>query len=290
MSAVSAVLPLSLVSQHLVTYVGIFFFAIGIIGGPLVLLVFLSLRTFRQSSCAFYLTIMSVVNSIHLFTGLLTFIMINGFGINWSNISIVYCKLRAFYIQLCVLMSFTCMCLAVIDQFLATCSNPIWHQWNNIKTARYLIFGVATFTVLYGIPYVIYFNHIVSPFTSEIACTITNVIYQRYITVFHTPLLVSALPLLIMSIFGILAYYNVKQIAYRAVPLVRRELDKQLTKMVLVQVFADVLALLPNFILLCYSSIRNLPSGSEAAVELGLINNILIVFYYWHFVVSIIFY
>jgi hypothetical protein len=49
-------------SEQMVIYVGIFFFIAGSIGGPLVLIVFLSLKTFRQSSCAFYLIIMSIVN------------------------------------------------------------------------------------------------------------------------------------------------------------------------------------------------------------------------------------
>ena len=145
-------------------------------------LYFLSLRTFRQSSCAFYLTIMSVVNTIQMFTGLLTFIMINGFGINWLNMSIVYCKIRAFYIQLCILISMTCMCLGVIDQFLATCSNPRWHQWNNIKVARYMIIGTVILTVLHGIPYLMYYNHTLSSLTGGISCAITNTIFQKYFT------------------------------------------------------------------------------------------------------------
>jgi hypothetical protein len=110
---------LAFVSQQLVIYRGFFIFVAGLIGGPLVRIVFFGLQTFRQSSCAFYLTSMSIVNILHLFTGLLTFIMINGFGINWTNMSLFYCKFQAFYVQLCISMSLTCMCLATIDQFLA---------------------------------------------------------------------------------------------------------------------------------------------------------------------------
>ena len=120
----STVAALAFVSRETVIYLGFSLFIAGIIGEPLVLLVFSSLRTFRQSSCAFYLIIISVVNIVHLFTGLFTFIMINGFGINWTIMSPFYCKFRPFLVQLCVLTSFTCICLATIDQFLATCSNP----------------------------------------------------------------------------------------------------------------------------------------------------------------------
>jgi hypothetical protein len=43
--------------------------------------------------------------------------------------------------------------------------------------------------------------------------------------------------------------------AYRTVPLVRRELDKQLTIMVLVQIVYNFLTLLPNFIVYIISFI-----------------------------------
>jgi hypothetical protein len=42
-----------------------------------------------------------------------------------------------------------------------------------------------------------------------------------------------------------LAYRNVQQIAYRTVPLVRRQLDKQITVMVLVQAVVNIFTLLP---------------------------------------------
>ena len=42
----------------------------GVLGGFVNTLVFLSLQTFRQSSCAFYLTVMSILNIGQLFTGI----------------------------------------------------------------------------------------------------------------------------------------------------------------------------------------------------------------------------
>jgi hypothetical protein len=53
------------------------------------------------------------------------------------------------------------------------------------------------------------------------------------------------IPDLITVVFGILAYRNVQQIAYRTVPLVRRELDKQLTTIVLIQVIINAITNIP---------------------------------------------
>ena len=90
---------LTTVIQKLVTYVGMFNVVVGVLGNILNIIVFLSLKTFRQSSCAFYLTIMSFVNIGQLFTGLLSRIMITGFGIDWTEISLFYCKFRYFIVQ-----------------------------------------------------------------------------------------------------------------------------------------------------------------------------------------------
>ncbi|UJR38063.1 hypothetical protein I4U23_030744 [Adineta vaga] len=55
---------------------GIPFLIAGLLGACLNIIVFLSLKTFRQSSCAFFLTIMSFVNIGQLLTGLLSRILI----------------------------------------------------------------------------------------------------------------------------------------------------------------------------------------------------------------------
>ncbi len=282
-----SVLSNTFASQQVVIYLGFFIFTAGLIGGPLVLIVFLSLQTFRRSSCAFYLTSMSIVNTLHLFTGLLTFIMINGFGINWTNMSLFYCKFRPFYTGLCTLTSFTCICLAIIDQFLATCSHPRWHQWNNIKIARYMVIGAVIVWILHQIPVLIYQNHIISSITGTSSCVITNRVYYKYIYFFQLPVLMSIIPVTIMAIFGILAYRNVQQIAYRRVPLVRRELDKQLTVMVLVQSFCDIVFVIPLIIQSVYSLIIGIPSDLVTMIYLNSITNIIYIVYYFRFAVCI---
>ena len=57
--------------------------------------------------------------------------------------------------------------------------------------------------------------------------------------------LTGLLPILLTSCFGLLAYQNVRTLNYRSIPLVRHELEKQLTVMVLTQVIPNVLTLLP---------------------------------------------
>jgi hypothetical protein len=180
------------------------------------------------------------------------------------------------------------MCLAVIDQFLATCSHPRWHQWNNMKVARFMVIGTVILWILHGIPFLIYYNHILSPITGEVDCVITNTIFQKYSTICFSAFIASTLPISIMILFGILAYRNVQQIAYRTVPLVRRELDKQLTTMVLVQVFFDIFAVTPLIIYSISSLIISTPNNLLTLTELNFISKITTILYYFYFVVGII--
>ncbi|CAF1423290.1 unnamed protein product [Rotaria sordida] len=227
----SNISSLTIASQQINIYVGTFILIIGMIGEILNIIVFLSLQTFRQNSCAFYLIFMSFFNIGQLIFSLFPRIMTSGFVIDWTQTSLFYCKFKGYILQICSLTSFTCICLATIDQFMATCFNPRWQQWNNIKLARSLCIITASFWILHGIPYLVFYNIIEMPKTGQLTCTITNAIFQQYFIYFYVLILGLVLPISITVIFGLLAYRNIQQMAYRTIPLVRRELDKQLTVM-----------------------------------------------------------
>ncbi len=93
---------LAVAEKFVTIYFEIPVFLAGILGGLLNTIVFLSLRTFRQSSCAFYLTLISILNIGQLFTGLLSRILIALFGIAGSETSIFYCEFRPYSFRVCV--------------------------------------------------------------------------------------------------------------------------------------------------------------------------------------------
>jgi len=85
----SFIASLNFARQQLVRYGGIPIFSLGIIGGCLNVIIFLSLKTFRQSSCAFYLMMTSVADVGQLCGTILGYIMRWGFGIDWGASSFV---------------------------------------------------------------------------------------------------------------------------------------------------------------------------------------------------------
>ncbi len=76
-------------------YVGLFIFITGVIGGLLNIIIFTSLKTFRETSCGFYLTVTSVFNVGQAIFALTTRILDSGFSINLTNLP-WSCKLLTF--------------------------------------------------------------------------------------------------------------------------------------------------------------------------------------------------
>lgn len=262
-------------------------FIAGVLGELLTIVVFISLHTFRQSSCAFYLLIMSMSNIVNLVGGLLSRILISGFGIDWTLSSPFYCAFRWYYIYIGVLVSFTMICLATIDQYLATCSRPRWQQWSNIKLARRISGGVILAWVLFGVPYLLYFDLVVQPTTGRKTCSSTNTPFFYYHIYVYIISLAGALPVVITVIFGSLAYRNVQQLAHRTLPLVRRELDKQLTTMVLVQVVHNFFVTIPYTIIIALVNSPLLPTDPVILAQVQFANILSIYLYYLNYAVSI---
>ena len=271
-------------AQKFNIYCGSVIFVAGVIGGLLNLVVLLSLRTFRESSCAFYLTIMSIVNIGQLFAGLFTRIMISGFDIDWTHTSLFYCKFRAFFLQFCISMSFSCFCLATVDQFLATCSSRYWRQCSNIRVARCLTTAAIIVWILHGIPYLMFYQHTIV--NGSVQCVIGNENLQKYSSYIYGILCVGVCPMMITMVFGLLAFRNVRQIARRTVPLVRRELDKQLTVMILVQGFFNVWILLPYVVTNSLPLHSNFISDPFLFPRWYFVNSFALLIYYLYFAVS----
>ena len=277
---------LTYAGQQIIIYGGITVFITGILGEVFNTIVFLSLRIFRQNSCVFYLIIMSIFNIGQLLTNLLPRIMLTLFNTDGSEYSLFYCKFRLFLSIFCTILSLTCFCLSTIDQYCSTCSYRRLQQLCNIKLARYLIIIFTLFWILHGIPYLIFLNLIKLPLTNKILCTMTNLIYLQYRIYFVGPILFGFLPIFLTVLFGTMAYRNVQQLAYYTMPLVRRELDKQLTIMVLIQVVVNVFVLLPYTIINIFMLTKNYDYDLVLQVQIRFSSDVTFVIYCLYYAVS----
>jgi hypothetical protein len=287
MSSSSVIATLVFVTRQINIFAGMPIFIAGVIGGLLTTIVFLSFQTFRRNPCAFHLSVMSFVNIGQLLTGLLSRITTNVSGIDWTQSSLFYCKFRMYFLVVFTTISLICMCLATIDQYFATCHRPRWQQWSNLKSARCLSAASIVFGLLTSIPCLIYYTQQVSSITGNITCTATDEFFLKLNIYFYRLIISNILPLFVILVFGLLTYRNVKQIAYRTVPLVRRELDKQLTVMVLVQDVFTFITVLPTTSLGILSLNPTITQDAVAQAQFQFANVVAVMFYYLYFTVRV---
>ena len=274
-------------TQQVGIYINIFNVVFGIPGALLNIIVFLSLKSFRDNTCANYLTAMSIADIGLLICGPLIRFLVSTINVDWTATSVFFCKFRSFLLNYSSLIIFTFLCLATIDHYLVTNIRPQWQQYSNIKVVRRSITITAIFWAIFSILYLVFYDIAISSITGKRSCTITNVVFDRYNTNFHRPVIMGFLPNILTGVFTFLAHRNIKNIAYRAVPLVRRELDKQLTKMLIIQVIYNLFALLFfNLTSIIVPYVSN-PNDSILVAKLQFVQMLSYSIYYTYFSVNI---
>lgn len=271
----ATILHINFIIQQLNTYVGLFIFITGVIGGLLNIIIFTTLKTFRQTSCGFYLTVTSAFNVGQAIFALSTRILDSGFSINLTNTP-WSCKLRTFLAQSCVLLSLTGMSLVTIDQFLSMTNH---RHWSRLKLAHRHIFIACCVWIAHGIAALIYWN------TPSGICVAMGMTYKIYLSHFYLPVLLGCLPIAIMMTFSLLAFFRIRTSTSREINIVRLRRDRQLTAMALLQVSFIVIASIPYTIFNIYD-LNTVTTNPENAARRRLIGTVLVLLYYEHFAVS----
>ncbi|CAF1043532.1 unnamed protein product [Adineta steineri] len=219
----------------------------GIIGNIGNILVFTYYKIFRRNQCAFYLIVETITDCCLLLVALPFRISELAFALDLTRASLIWCKLKAMISYTSTLITFSAICFAAIDQYLSTNYHPWLRQLSTLKLAHRLTYSSIIIWVVYGSMFLIFFE-----IQSTAGCTIYNVDFARYFSFFHYIMLNGMIPILVSSIFSLLAYLNVRRIVQMRMIVVRRKLDKQLTAMVLTKVVFLVCTILPSIIFRIY--------------------------------------
>jgi hypothetical protein len=264
--------------QQITVYFGFFILITGLIGGILSVITFTTLKTFRETTCAFYLTLASIFGMGQIMTGLFVRILSDGFSVDPRKIS-WFCKIYFFVSGWCLAVWLTSICLATIDQFL---SMSKYRHLSNLRLARRFIVIACIFWVLHGIFIFFYWD------VSFGICTVINPKYALYYTHFTLPVLYGCLPIGIMITFSLLAFYRARTLASRQLNIVRLSRDRQLTAMILVHVIYIVIVLIPFTSFYIYSLNTHITDPKHSAYN-ALIYAITVLIEYSMAAVSIIF-
>ncbi|CAF4285811.1 unnamed protein product, partial [Adineta steineri] len=221
-------------------YSGSIIIGLGFIGNALNLLVFTQLKLFRTNRCAFYITIESIFNFIYQFVYISLTVLISTYGDDATERFFIWCKLRYILGQTCGLTTFYMICFTAVDQFFSTNHHFHLRQMCTLKLGRYLSLMFICFAIIHSI--VLGCSYSIHP---TLGCVLSNYVWVQYSTYFFYPVLFGFLPIIIASLFSMLAYHNVRHIVRRQLPIIRRKLDKQITAMVLMRVIAYVCLVVP---------------------------------------------
>jgi hypothetical protein len=223
----------ALFSQYLSLTLGFVILIIGIIGNSLNILIFLTFGTYKSSACSQYMLAGSLFDLVFLLIGIITRILGQGFNLDFTLTSRVWCKLRPSILEMISLCSFTCLCLQSVDVFCCTSRSVAMRQRSNVKISRYLLIGLVLFWTVHELPSFI-FQDLVS--VNDVPmCLQTNAIYLFYHTYISTVGLTICVPIIVISVFGFCIYRNLRFSTLaerRSVPVFLR----QITRMALFQI------------------------------------------------------
>jgi hypothetical protein len=261
-SSITVVEILNYATQYTL-YSGYIFFAFGITGNALNVLVLTQLKLFRDNRCAFYLTVESISSCLYQLMIFTLTIFTSIYGDDGTGRFLVWCKLRYTLAQIASFSTYYMICCAAVDQFFSTNYRFNLRQICTMKVSRCLTFTLVCLSIIHAIIFGLFFD--IQP---SVGCVILNQIFLQYATFFIYPVLSGLLPIIIASFFSLLAFQNVRRIVRRQLPILRRRLDRQMTAMVLIRVVFFVC------LALSYSSYRiyaiNSPVSTSQTTEFAI--------------------
>jgi hypothetical protein len=241
-------MSLSYIGQQFTIYGGYILLLAGFVGNSMNILIFSSVRIYRTIPSTFYILVGSIDNMFYIIINLSTRILSEGYGIDPTKSSNIWCKARNYFIGVLSLISFSCSCLATIDQFFVTSQNAYLRRCSKLQWAHRIVFIMIIIWCLHGIPVVLFYD--ISSITNT--CVVINQIYQSYIVIYILVLLF-AIPVSIMVVFGWMTYLNIRH----TIGVAGQRADRQLTRMILMQVILVVISIFPFGLFTLYNAITN---------------------------------
>lgn len=269
------------IGKQFTLYGGSILFITGIFGNGMNIFIFSSVHSYRTTPCTFYFLIGSICNGLYILFNLIPRILNTSYGIDLTIMSLFWCKIQHFLIGLFGLTSFTCSCLTTIDQFLITSKSVFLRSCSKIQwTYRIVVISIVVWS-FHSIPTLLYYD--ISPINK--ICVITNSIYNVYISIYILGLL-CLIPILIMLVFGCLAYRNIRQ----TIVLAQQKADRQLMRMVLIQIVLVVVSMAPFGIYMVYDIITTrIKKDLDRQLKEYFALTILVLVTYFYYVVCLFF-
>ncbi|CAF3000412.1 unnamed protein product [Rotaria sp. Silwood2] len=225
----------------------IILFAIGAPAALLNAIIFVGVKTFRRSPSAYYVVGQSLADVNVLL--ILLFQIIPSVSVSVSSIA---CKLMVFFIQMTVSAAMSFLCLSAFDRWACTSQSARIRQLSSIRVARRIFPIPFILWSLVNIPFLMYCDLVPPIFF----CWFTNDLFIKIGVLFLSPVLTVLLPLIVLILFGLLTYRNIRLVSHiRQQPNQTRmsAWEQQMTRMMLTQTLLSIFFTLPRAIFNVYT-------------------------------------
>ncbi|CAF0995867.1 unnamed protein product [Adineta steineri] len=287
-SSASFIIELQNISRYLSLSSGYFLFVTGLVGNFLNMLTFFSLGHYKQNPCSLYMLTKAMLESSALLVGLGTRILSAGYQIDWSLTNRAWCKIRRCWIPTNNVISFSLLAMQSIDVFLCSSPSATLRQKSNIKYARLILIGIFIFGFLHSTPF-LFFQDIVTSASGATSCITINAAYNQYQTYFLNLCLYVIIPIAVISIFGLLTYYNIHSLNKQQQQQRRTlsTLSRQMTRMSMYNIVIVILFVAPYGIIQLYALLTtSIAKTSSRIAQENVVSTFSSIYFYGAFSVS----
>lgn len=186
-----------------------------------------------------------------LLIGLGTRILAAGFQIDWALINRPWCKIRRCWITANNIISFSLLAVQSVDNFFYSSSSAALREKSNIKYAHCIVVGILVFGILHSMLFLFYQDLVVTV-SGTASCNTLNIVYNQYQLYFINLCLYVAIPVLVISIFSLLIYYNTHSINVQQQRGILSALVKQMIRMSLYNIIIVIVFVTPYGIIQLY--------------------------------------
>ncbi|CAF4207250.1 unnamed protein product [Adineta steineri] len=248
------------INRHVAAIVLLF----GTVGNVLNVLV-LSENSLRKIPCAFYLCWSSVSAVVFLWSGLLTRVL-QGYNFNWPNENRPICKIRLYLLNVSWAVAIWALVGASMDRYLCSSHSVAYRRLSTSQTAKRYLIGIFIFFALVFLEILYCFEASVP--NVPVACYAQN-LTCRLISDWSNILIDIVFPSICLAIFGVLTIRNararfiqptansISETTTSTNALVTRNNDRNLTRMLLVQVMIVLVLDLPFGVDRSYASLTS---------------------------------
>ena len=276
----SDIFQFEMIKKLVVLIIGLIILIMGIIGNVINLIVFIKFSYYKENPCSLYILSRSFVDLFILIIGLGTRILSESFEIDLTIKNEVWCRIRVPFIYMNTLCSYTFLCLQSIDIYLITSLSIRIRQLSHIRIAKLIIFLIIILWIIEEIPYLFYQKLEFNLKENKWKCFSNNLIYMKYRIYFVYFFLTTILPIVMIVLFDLLTYLNLRKYLIGKSLNSLSILTKQMTKMTLFHLFSVFFFQTPFSISQIYFLTRSISSNPSDEAQQQIIQQFFNIFGY----------